>query len=52
MKTNKKSKPVDDSQMTKEEFLAEIEESRRDFREGRYVTLSSKEDIIAYLNSL
>jgi hypothetical protein len=42
----------DDSLMTKEEFLAEIEAAEQDYREGRYVSLNSREEIIAYFDSL
>jgi hypothetical protein len=52
MKTNKKSQPVDDSLMTKEEFLAKIERSAQSVREGRCVTFYSKEEMFAYLDRL
>jgi hypothetical protein len=42
----------DDSLMTKEEFFAKIERAAQSIEEGRGVTLHSKEEILAYLESI
>jgi hypothetical protein len=42
----------DDSLMTKEEFDAMIDERLKDYEEGRYTTIHTKEELHAFLDSL
>ncbi|MDR2145972.1 MAG: prevent-host-death protein [Tannerella sp.] len=42
----------DDSLMTKEEFDAMIDAGLKDYEEGRYITLRTKEDIHNFFESL
>ena len=42
----------DDTLMSKEEFFAKIDRSYQQIEEGKCATVSSKEELIQYLNSL
>jgi hypothetical protein len=52
MKTNKKSKTVDDSLMTKEEFLAKIERGLGQVERGEGVACKTYEESLKFLGSI
>ena len=42
----------DPTLMSKEEFFAKIDEAKREYEEGKYITFDTKDDMNAWLNSL
>ena len=42
----------DPTLMSKEEFFAKIDEAKREYEEGKYITFDNKDDMNAWLNSL
>ena len=49
MMTNEKEAPT---LMTKEEFFARIDESKKEYEKGEYVSFGNLEDMNAWLNAL
>ena len=42
----------DDTLMTKEEFFAKLERAEQDYKEGKYVSIKTEEELDSLLNSL
>ena len=42
----------DPTLMSKEEFFAKIDEAKREYEEGKYITFDNIDDMNAWLNSL
>lgn len=42
----------DPTLMSKEEFFSKIDEAKREYEEGKYITFDNTEDMNAWLNSL
>jgi hypothetical protein len=51
-KTRKKAVKKDPYLMTKEEFFAMIDESERQYKEGKFTRISSPEEMRAFFDSL